>query len=148
MGLTFTSSSNSNTGNNQVPPEKVGDSDNEWLDAVEAGIKEKWTREFVAMFSSKLGAAEREEEAERRCREFMKRGGCKEAYTALDDCVHVEEAGILSPKCLERYTMMISCMYSHSDYYRPMLALHESCAQFFFKELSAFYAQEASNQKS
>lgn len=82
---------------------------------------------------SKEGDTERDKKAEARYCEFMKGGACKEAFTALEDCVGVE--------CKEIYLMMINCMYSHSDYYHPILAVHESCDALLKKELQAFYAR-------
>ena len=61
-----------------------------------------------------------EEAAEARYFEFMRRGGCKDVVKALE---HFE--GPRSTKCKQIMGMLFNCMYSHPDYYQPVIAEFE-----------------------
>ncbi|VVA91646.1 unnamed protein product [Arabis nemorensis] len=101
MGIASSSSSR----NDQVRPEKVVDPTADWPDFAKDLVREM-ERECNAIAGSKEG--DTEEEADARFREFMRRGGCKEAYKAFEDCL--EETGNVPKKCRERFTLLFKCM--------------------------------------
>lgn len=152
MGITSSNSRN-------PPPEKLGDSSPpeklgdplmdpliDWPEPAKDALG-LLIRDLNAMFESKEGDTERrekegdterrEKETEVRFCEFMKGGACKQAFTALEDCV--EETGHIT-KCRERSSMLFKCMSSHPDYYQPLLSLIKTAQEQLTKDLEAWLA--------
>ncbi|KAG7654228.1 GCK domain [Arabidopsis suecica] len=81
-----------------------------------------------------------EEEREEVFLAFMRGGGCKEPFTAWEDCYDEanknKEDMVL--KCVGVFSMMTKCMDAHPDYYRPFLAAKKTAEEHMEKELQAF----------
>ncbi|XP_024008054.1 uncharacterized protein LOC112084029 [Eutrema salsugineum] len=121
MGITSSSSTESSTGNNQVPPEKlVGDPMADYPEPLKAAVY-KYERDLLALFPSKLGEsateAERKKDSEAQFFEYMRGGACKDEFNAHEDCV--VESGHRNKKCHEIYAKMNNCMRTHHHYYQP-----------------------------
>ncbi|ESQ35415.1 hypothetical protein EUTSA_v10008923mg [Eutrema salsugineum] len=144
-----TENSDSQSQNNQVPSEKLGDSSPElgdsssseklgdsstvWRDPVESGSP------IEESDQPKEGDAEGEEEGECGFCLFMKAGGCKESFTAWEVCVEEAEKNKedIVTKCTEVTSLLKKCMDAHSDYYQPILAAEKAAEEQVKKELEA-----------
>lgn len=87
---------------------------------------------------------EEEKEAERFL-EFMKGGGCKESFTAWEDC---REEAIKSnldivTKCVGVFSKVTKCMDAQANYYHPFIAAKKTAQEHLEKELQAFFSQES-----
>ncbi|KAG2631718.1 uncharacterized protein LOC120662277 [Panicum virgatum] len=69
------------------------------------------------------GAAEAEEECECEFCFFMKAGGCKDAYVALEECFEAaqKEGADFDERCDEVTANLRKCMDAHAHYYLPVL---------------------------
>ncbi|CAH8388975.1 unnamed protein product [Eruca vesicaria subsp. sativa] len=95
-------------------------------------------KKIYGLFPPREGEASTDEEAaEARYCEFMRGGGCKDVFNALEDC-----EGPRSAKCKEMAGMLFNCMYSHSDYYQPVIAVWETFYEQLAKDLEVFHAKK------
>ncbi|KAJ4879415.1 hypothetical protein Rs2_36469 [Raphanus sativus] len=89
------------------------------------------------LFPSREGESSTDEAVEARYFEFLRRGGCKDVANALEHC---EEPR--STKCKQIAGMLFNCMYSHHDYYQPVIALWETFYKQLAEDLDAFHAKK------
>ncbi|KAF3574399.1 hypothetical protein F2Q69_00060970 [Brassica cretica] len=95
------------------------------------------------LFPPRAGESSTEEEAaEARYFEFMRGGGCKDVFNALEDCERPR-----STKCKEIAGMLFNCMYSHPDYYQPVIALWEAFYKQLAKDLEVFHAKKQREER-
>lgn len=132
--------SKSNSGYNQIPAERRIAFHRTLANAT----VELMASELDALFPRKVGdtssEAERDEEIELRFSEFMKKGACKESFTALKDCV--DEAQSYTKKCQKLWPRLSKCMHAHSDYHQPVLNLIKACKELLMKDMVAFISSE------
>ncbi|VVA91264.1 unnamed protein product [Arabis nemorensis] len=69
----------------------------------------------------------------------MKGGGCKDTFTAWEDCVEEAEKNKedIVTKCMEVTSALKKCMDANSDYYQPILAAEKAAEEEVKKELEA-----------
>ncbi|KAF3493311.1 hypothetical protein DY000_02054999 [Brassica cretica] len=72
----------------------------------------------------------------------MRGGGCKDVFNALEDCERPR-----STKCKEIAGMLFNCMYSHPDYYQPVIALWEAFYKQLAKDLEVFHAKKQREER-
>ncbi|CAH8388902.1 unnamed protein product [Eruca vesicaria subsp. sativa] len=89
------------------------------------------------MFGLFGGESSSDEAAEARYYEFMRGGGCKDVVNALEHC-----EGPRSTKCKQIAGMLFNCMYSHPDYYQPVIAVLETFYKQLGKDLDVFHAKK------
>ncbi|CAN6980605.1 unnamed protein product [Brassica rapa subsp. trilocularis] len=91
--------------------EKLGDSSTVWIDLVESGSESDQPKEGECVFCA-----------------FMKRGGCREPFTAWEVCMEEAEKN-KEDKCVEVNSKLFKCMDAHSDYYKPIFAKQAAAEQ-------------------
>ncbi|KAH7836135.1 hypothetical protein Vadar_033027 [Vaccinium darrowii] len=77
---------------------------------------------------------------------FMKGGGCRETFTAWENCVKEAEKGKgddVVEKCFAITAALKECMQAHSDYYSPVLKAEEAAQEEAVRELEREKAGEA-----
>ncbi|RID48511.1 hypothetical protein BRARA_I05019 [Brassica rapa] len=94
--------------------EKLGDSSTVWIDPVESGSESDQPKEGECVFCA-----------------FMKRGGCREPFTAWEVCMEEAEKNKedIFTKCVEVNSKLFKCMDAHSDYYKPIFAKQAAAEQ-------------------
>lgn len=60
---------------------------------------------------------------------YMKGGGCRETFTAWEDCVTKYKGDDVVDKCFEITGALKECMEAHSDYYSPVLRAEKAAAE-------------------
>ncbi|VVA97034.1 unnamed protein product [Arabis nemorensis] len=96
-----------------------------WDVVVERSYLEVWVRECEAIWKTDKGFCE-----------FMEGGACKESFRVMVACL---EEG--SKKCVEPCFKFFDCMYSHSVYYQPYIALLKTLVDHSHKERQAIHAR-------
>lgn len=89
------------------------------------------------LFPPRAGESSTDEAVEARYFEFLRGGCCKDVVKALEDC-----EGPRSTKCKEIAGMLFNCMYSHPDYYQPVIAVFEASVEQLDKDLKVFRAKK------
>ena len=81
---------------------------------------------------------------------FMKGGGCKESFTAWEECIEEAEKNKedVVEKCFEITSVLKECMTAHSDYYEPILKAEKAAEAEAVKELEKEKAAESSEQRN
>ncbi|KAF7112879.1 hypothetical protein RHSIM_RhsimUnG0183500 [Rhododendron simsii] len=73
-------------------------------------------------------ASEEDEDGECGFCIYMKGGGCRETFTAWEDCVKKNKGDDVVDKCFEITGALKECMEAHSDYYSPVLRAEKAAA--------------------
>lgn len=124
----------------QIPPEKQEQEKPEdfsdWPYPMTANA-DLLIKNLYGLFPPRAGESSTDEAAEARYSEFMTGGGCKDVFKALEDC-----EGPRSTKCKEIAGMLFYCMYSHPDYYQPVLAVWETSLKQLDKDLEVFRSKK------
>ncbi|EOA38509.1 hypothetical protein CARUB_v10010289mg [Capsella rubella] len=84
-----------------------------------------------------------EEEKEELFLAFMRGGGCKEPYTAWENCIDEADKNPedIVLKCAGVFSRMTKCMDAHSDYYRPILEAKKTAEEHMENELQVFLSE-------
>ncbi|KAL0884990.1 hypothetical protein Bca101_008972 [Brassica carinata] len=102
--------------------EKLGDSSTVWKDPVES-----------------RGSYQPKEGGECSFCVFMKRGGCRESFTAWEVCMEEAKKNKedIFTKCVEVNSALFKCMDAHSHYYHRVLSAEKAAAEQVKKEFEA-----------
>ncbi|KAL6291893.1 hypothetical protein ACE6H2_000035 [Prunus campanulata] len=81
---------------------------------------------------------------------FMKGGGCKESFTAWEQCIEESEKNKedIVEKCFEVTSALKKCMEAHPDYYQPILQAEKAAEAEAVKELEKEKAAESSKDQN